>query len=120
MAKAQFCWEDPLLLDAQLTRDERLIRDAARDYCQGELLPRVQESFRHETTDPTIFREMGAMGLLGATIPPAYGGAGLNYVSYGLIAREVERVDSGYRSMMSVQSSLVMVPIFEFGSEAQK
>ena len=120
MARAQFCWEDPLLLDAQLTRDERLIRDAARDYCQGELLPRVTESFRHETTDPAIFREMGAMGLLGATIPPAYGGAGLNYVSYGLIAREVERVDSGYRSMMSVQSSLVMVPIFEFGSEAQK
>jgi glutaryl-CoA dehydrogenase len=120
MAKAQFCWEDPLLLDAQLTADERMIRDAARDYCQGELLPRVTESFRHEKTDPAIFREMGAMGLLGPTIPPEYGGAGLNYVSYGLIAREVERVDSGYRSMMSVQSSLVMVPIFEFGSEAQK
>ena len=83
-------------------------------------MPRVQDSFRHETTDPAIFREMGAMGLLGATIPPEYGGAGLNYVSYGLIAREVERVDSGYRSMMSVQSSLVMLPIFEFGSEAQK
>ncbi|HQU78712.1 MAG TPA: acyl-CoA dehydrogenase [Azonexus sp.] len=120
MAKAQFCWEDPLLLDAQLTQDERLIRDAARDYCQGRLLPRVQEAFRHERTDPAIFREMGAMGLLGATIPPEYGGAGLNYVSYGLIAREVERVDSGYRSMMSVQSSLVMVPIFVFGTEAQK
>jgi len=120
MAKAQFCWEDPLLLDAQLTQDERLIRDAARDYCQGRLLPRVQEAFRHEKTDPAIFREMGAMGLLGPTIPPAYGGAGLNYVSYGLIAREVERVDSGYRSMMSVQSSLVMVPIFVFGTEEQK
>ena len=120
MAKAQFCWEDPLLLDAQLTSDERMIRDAARDYCQGRLLPRVQEAFRHERTDPAIFREMGAMGLLGATIPPEYGGAGLNYVSYGLIAREVERVDSGYRSMMSVQSSLVMVPIFVFGSEAQR
>ena len=120
MAKAQFCWEDPLLLDAQLTTDERLIRDAARDYCQGRLLPRVQEAFRHEKTDPVIFREMGAMGLLGPTIPPEYGGAGLNYVSYGLIAREVERVDSGYRSMMSVQSSLVMVPIFEFGTEEQK
>ena len=120
MAKAQFCWEDPLLLDAQLTQDERLIRDAARDYCQERLLPRVQEAFRYERTDPAIFREMGAMGLLGATIPPEYGGAGLNYVSYGLIAREVERVDSGYRSMMSVQSSLVMVPIFVFGTEAQK
>ena len=120
MAKAQFCWEDPLLLDAQLTQDERLIRDAARDYCQERLLPRVQEAFRYERTDPAIFREMGAMGLLGATIPPEYGGAGLNYVSYGLIAREVERVDSGYRSMMSVQSSLVMVPINEFGNEATK
>ncbi len=120
MAKAQFCWEDPLLLDAQLTTDERMIRDAARDYCQSKLQPRVTESFRHEKTDPAIFREMGSMGLLGPTIPPEYGGAGLNYVSYGLIAREVERVDSGYRSMMSVQSSLVMVPIFEFGSAAQK
>ena len=120
MAKARFCWEDPLLLDAQLTEDERLIRDAAHDYCQGRLLPRVQEAFRHEKTDPVIFREMGTMGLLGPTIPAEYGGAGLNHVSYGLIAREVERVDSGYRSMMSVQSSLVMVPIFVFGTEAQK
>ena len=120
MAKARFCWEDPLLLDAQLTQDERMIRDAARDYCQGQLLPRVQESFRHEKTDVAIFREMGGMGLLGPTIPAEYGGAGLNYVSYGLVAREVERVDSGFRSMMSVQSSLVMVPIFEFGSEAQR
>ena len=120
MTKARFCWEDPLLLDTQLSEAERMIRDAARDYCQGKLLPRVQEAFRHETTDRSIFGEMGALGLLGPTLPAEYGGAGLNYVSYGLVAREVERVDSGYRSMMSVQSSLVMVPIFEFGSEAQK
>jgi glutaryl-CoA dehydrogenase len=120
MAKAQFCWEDPLLLDAQLTAEERMIRDAARDYCQSTLMPRVQDAFRHEKTDIAIFREMGGMGLLGPTIPVEYGGAGLNYVSYGLVAREVERVDSGYRSMMSVQSSLVMLPIFEFGTEAQK
>ncbi|MBA3996804.1 MAG: acyl-CoA dehydrogenase, partial [Candidatus Accumulibacter sp.] len=118
--KAQFCWEDPLLLDTQLSEEERMLRDAARDYCQGRLMPRVQASFRNEQTDPEIFREMGAMGLLGPTIPAEYGGAGLNYVSYGLVAREVERVDSGYRSMMSVQSSLVMVPIFEFGTDAQK
>ena len=120
MAKARFCWEDPLLLEAQLSAEERQLRDAARDYCQGRLLPRVQDAFRHEQTDPAIFREMGALGLLGPTIPPEYGGAGLNYVSYGLIAREVERVDSGYRSMMSVQSSLVMLPILEFGSIEQK
>ncbi len=120
MAKARFCWDDPLLLDAQLTQDERMIRDAARDYCQGRLIPRVTEAFRHERTDIAIFREMGEMGLLGPTIPAEYGGAGLNYVSYGLVAREVERVDSGFRSMMSVQSSLVMVPIFNFGTEAQK
>ena len=120
MAKARFCWDDPLLLDAQLTQDERMIRDAARDYCQGRLMPRITEAFRHERTDPAIFREMGEMGLLGPTIPTEYGGAGLNYVSYGLIAREVERIDSGFRSMMSVQSSLVMVPIFNFASEAQK
>ena len=118
--KAQFCWDDPLLLDAQLTEDERMIRDAARNYCQGRLLPRITEAFRHERTDPAVFGEMGEMGLLGPTIPAEYGGAGLNYVSYGLIAREVERVDSGFRSMMSVQSSLVMVPIFVFGSEAQR
>src|SRR5438132_2863344 len=117
---SDFSWDDPLLLDEQLSEDERMLRDAARDYCEGRLAPRVLESFRHETTDPTIFREMGELGLLGATIPTEYGGAGLNYVSYGLIAREVERVDSGYRSMMSVQSSLVMVPINEFGTEAQK
>lgn len=118
--KAQFHWDDPLLLDQQLTSEERMIRDAARDYCQGKLQPRVQEAFRHEKTDPAIFREMGELGLLGPTIPTEYGGAGLNYVSYGLIAREVERVDSGYRSMMSVQSSLVMVPINTFGTDAQK
>jgi len=121
MAKAAaFQWDDPLLLDAQLTSDERALRDAARAYCQDRLAPRVLEAFRHEKTDPTIFREMGELGLLGPTIPETYGGAGLNYVAYGLIAREVERVDSGYRSMMSVQSSLVMVPINEFGNEATK
>ena len=115
-----FQWADPLLLDHQLREDERLIRDAARDYAQGRLAPRVVEAFRHERTDPAIFREMGALGLLGATIPEAYGGAGLNAVSYGLIAREIERVDSGYRSMMSVQSSLVMVPIHEFATEGAR
>jgi glutaryl-CoA dehydrogenase len=118
--KAQFVWDDPLLLEEQLTEDERMVRDAARAYCQDKLAPRVLEAFRHERTDAAIFREMGELGLLGPTIPAEYGGAGLNYVCYGLIAREVERVDSGYRSMMSVQSSLVMVPIFSFGSEAQK
>jgi glutaryl-CoA dehydrogenase len=118
--RVTFDWADPLQLDAQLTDTERMVRDTARDYCQDKLLPRVQNAFRHEQTDREIFNEMGALGLLGPTIPEQYGGAGLNYVSYGLIAREVERVDSGYRSMMSVQSSLVMVPIFEFGTEAQK
>jgi glutaryl-CoA dehydrogenase len=117
---AAFQWDDPLLLDQQLTDDERAVRDAARDYCVGRLAPRILEAFRHEKTDPAIFREMGELGLLGPTIPEAYGGAGLNYVCYGLIAREVERVDSGYRSMMSVQSSLVMVPIHSFGTEAQR
>lgn len=115
-----FYWEDPLLLDQQLTEDERMVRDAARTYAQHKLAPRVLDAFRHEKTDAAIFREMGELGLLGPTIPEQYGGPGLNYVSYGLIAREVERVDSGYRSMMSVQSSLVMVPIFQFGSNAQK
>ena len=118
--KATFNWADPLLLDDQLTSDERAVRDAAQAYAQDKLLPRVLQAFRHEQTDPAIFREMGELGLLGATLPAEYGGAGLNYVCYGLIAREVERVDSGYRSMMSVQSSLVMVPIFEFGNEATK
>jgi glutaryl-CoA dehydrogenase len=120
MSKASFNWEDPLLLDTQLTEEERMIRDAAAEYAQGRLMPRILDAYRNETTDPTIFREMGELGLLGITIPEQYGGANLNYVSYGLIAREIERVDSGYRSMMSVQSSLVMVPINEFGSEAQK
>jgi glutaryl-CoA dehydrogenase len=118
--KAAFKWDDPLLLDAQLTEDERMIRDAAAQYCQDKLAPRVTQAFLDESTDPEIFREMGALGLLGPTIPAEYGGPGLNYVAYGLIAREVERVDSGYRSMMSVQSSLVMLPIFEFGTEAQR
>jgi glutaryl-CoA dehydrogenase len=120
MSEATFHWDDPLLLDQQLTEDERMVRDAARAYAQDKLGPRVTEAFRHERTDAAIFREMGELGLLGPTIPEQYGGPGLNYVSYGLIAREVERIDSGYRSMMSVQSSLVMVPIFEFGSDAQK
>ncbi|MEQ5837513.1 acyl-CoA dehydrogenase [Marinobacter sp. NFXS9] len=117
---AEFDWLSPLLLDSQLEEEERMVRDTAHNYAQDKLAPRVLEAFRHEKTDPAIFREMGELGLLGATIPEQYGGAGLNYVSYGLIAREVERVDSGYRSMMSVQSSLVMVPINEFGSEEQK
>ncbi|AFT69619.1 Acyl-CoA dehydrogenase domain protein [Alloalcanivorax dieselolei B5] len=117
---AAFDWASPLLLDQQLTEDERMVRDTAYQYSQGKLMPRVLNAFRNEHTDVEIFREMGELGLLGATIPEAYGGAGLNYVCYGLIAREVERVDSGYRSMMSVQSSLVMVPINEFGSEEQK
>src|SRR5512137_2918030 len=119
-AKPPFRWDDPLLLDEQLTEDERMVQDTARRYAQDRLMPRIKEAFRHESADASLFREMGALGLLGPTIPAEYGGAGLNYVCYGLIAREVERVDSGYRSMMSVQSSLVMVPIFEFGSEAQK
>ncbi|WP_153141712.1 acyl-CoA dehydrogenase [Paraburkholderia agricolaris] len=117
---ASFHWEDPLLLSQQLTEDERLVRESARAYCEKVLEPRVLEAFRQERTDPAIFREMGEIGLLGVTIPEEYGGAGLNYVSYGLVAREVERVDSGYRSMLSVQSSLVMVPINEFGSAETK
>lgn len=118
--RAPFNWADPLLLDAQLSDTERMVQDSARTYCQDKLLPRVQEAFRHEKTDVSIFREMGELGLLGPTIAEEYGGAGLNYVCYGLIAREVERVDSGYRSMMSVQGSLVMVPIEAFGTEEQK
>ncbi len=118
--KAQFNWEDPLLLDAQLTEEERMVRDAAHRYAQDKLAPKVLEAFRHEKSDLAVFREMGSLGLLGPTIPADYGGPELNYVCYGLIAREIERVDSGYRSMMSVQSSLVMVPIYEFGSEAQR
>jgi glutaryl-CoA dehydrogenase len=119
-AKAVFKWDDPLLLDAQLTEEERMVRDAAQAYAQDKLMPRIKDAFRHETTDPAIFREMGQLGLLGATLPAEYGGSGLNYVCYGLIAREIERVDSGYRSMMSVQSSLVMFPIFSYGSETQR
>ena len=119
-AKAVFKWDDPLLIDAQLTEEERMVREAAQAYAQDKLMPRIKDAFRHETTDPTIFREMGELGLLGATLPADYGGSGLNYVCYGLIAREIERVDSGYRSMMSVQSSLVMFPIFTYGSEAQR
>jgi len=119
-AAATFQWDDPLLLDAQLSDEERMVRDAARRFAQDRLAPRVTEAFRHETADPSVFRSMGELGLLGPTIPAAYGGPELNYVSYGLIAREIERVDSGYRSMMSVQSSLVMLPIFAFGSEAQR
>ena len=120
MSGGGFDWADPFLLEDQFTDEERMIRDVARSYAQDRLQPRVIEAYREEKTDPAIFREMGALGLLGATVPPEYGGAGTGYVAYGLIAREVERVDSGYRSMMSVQSSLVMHPIHAYGSEAQK
>ena len=118
--KPAFRWDDPLLLEEQLTEEERMVRDTARRYAQERLLPRIKDAFRHERCDPAVFREMGGLGLLGPTIPSEYGGADLNYVCYGLIAREVERVDSGYRSMMSVQSSLVMFPIMSYGSEAQR
>jgi glutaryl-CoA dehydrogenase len=118
--KPTFKWDDPLLLDEQLSEEERMVRETARAYAQEKLFPRITQAFRHESTDPAVFAEMGALGLLGATIPPEYGGAGLNYVCYGLIAREIERVDSGYRSMMSVQSSLVMFPIHAYGSEEQR
>jgi glutaryl-CoA dehydrogenase len=120
MTKPQFNWEDPLLLDEQLTEEERMMRDAARGYCQDNLMPRILDANRHENFDRTIMNELGEMGLLGATLPEEYGGAGVNHVSYGLIAREVERVDSGYRSAMSVQSSLVMHPIYTYGSEEQR
>ncbi|OEC99530.1 MULTISPECIES: acyl-CoA dehydrogenase [unclassified Rhizobium] len=120
MSREIFDWADPFRLTEQLSDEERMVLDTAHSYAQEKLAPRVLEAFRHEKTDPAIFREMGELGLLGPTISPEYGGAGLSYVAYGLIAREVERVDSGYRSMMSVQSSLVMVPIETFGSEAQK
>jgi glutaryl-CoA dehydrogenase len=118
--KPSFKWDDPLLLEDQLTEEERMVRDTAHAYAQEKLLPRVRDAFRNETTDPSIFREMGELGLLGLTLPAEYGGAALNYVCYGLVAREIERVDSGYRSMMSVQSSLVMFPIYTYGSEAQR
>ena len=117
--EASFDWADPLLLDSELSEDERMVRDSARAYCQEKLLPRVIEANRHERFDREIMNEMGALGFLGATID-GYGCAGVNYVCYGLIAREVERVDSGYRSAMSVQSSLVMYPIYDFGTEAQR
>ena len=118
--KTRFDWSDPFLLDQQLTTEERMVRDSARAYCKDKLAPRVLEMFRKEQADPSIFRELGALDMLGIVIPEAYGGAGLGYVAYGLVARELERIDSGFRSMMSVQGSLVMVPINEFGTEAQK
>ncbi|MEX0582351.1 MAG: acyl-CoA dehydrogenase family protein, partial [Sneathiella sp.] len=118
-SKPAFDPVDPFLLDDQLTEEERLVRDTARDYCQEKLMGRVLQANRHETFDRAIFTEMGELGLLGSTID-GYGCAGLGYVSYGLVAREVERVDSGYRSMMSVQSSLVMHPIHAYGTEAQR
>ena len=116
---ARFSWDDPFLLDGQLTDDERMVRDTAQAYAQDRLAPRIVAAFRDEHTDPAIFAEMGELGLLGPTIPEEYGGVGASYVAYGLVAREVERIDSGYRSMMSVQSSLVMYPIFSYGSEEQ-
>ena len=118
--KIQFQWDDPLQLSSQLSTEERMVQEAARQYAQDRLTPRVLQAFREEKTDTAIFQEMGDLGFLGLTLPSQYGGSEMNYVSYGLVAREIERVDSGYRSMMSVQSSLVMLPIFEFGSEEQK
>lgn len=120
MSKPTFKWDDPFLLNDQLTDEERMIRDAARKYCQEKLMPRILEANRKEIFHREIMNEMGSLGLLGSTIPEKYGGAGLNHVAYGLIAREVERVDSGYRSAMSVQSSLVMYPIYTYGSEEQR
>jgi glutaryl-CoA dehydrogenase len=117
---AAFKWDDPLDLEGELTEEERMVRDTARDYAQEKLFPRVLAANREGTFNPAIIREMGELGLIGSTIPQEYGGAGLGYVSYGLIAREVERVDSGFRSLMSVQSSLVMHPIYAYGSEAQR
>src|SRR3984885_1846341 len=120
MARGDFRWDDPLLLDEQLSDEEKMVRDAARDYAQGRLAPHIVDAFRSEKPDAGVFRKMGDLGLLGAPIPAEFGGGGLNYVCYGLIAREVERIDSGYRSMMSVQSSLVMLPIDRFGTAVQK
>ncbi|HEX2652069.1 MAG TPA: acyl-CoA dehydrogenase family protein, partial [Xanthobacteraceae bacterium] len=117
---APFNWEDPLDFEGELSEEERMVRDTARGYAQDKLFPRVLTAYREERFDREIMTEMGELGLLGATLPEEYGGAGLSYVAYGLIAREVERVDSGYRSAMSVQSSLVMHPIFAYGSEAQR
>ena len=116
----RFDWADAFMLEGQLTEDERLIRDSARDFAQEKLQPRILEAYERETVEPEIFREMGALGLLGVTLPEDYGCAGASYVAYGLVAREVERVDSGYRSMMSVQSSLVMYPIYAYGTEEQR
>ena len=118
--KPNFNWEDPLLLDSLISEEEALIKSTAHEYAQAKLLPRVEEAFLEEKTDKKIFKEMGELGLLGITIPEKYGCAGASYVSYGLVAKEVERVDSGYRSMMSVQSSLVMHPIYSYGSEEQR
>src|SRR5882757_8605332 len=117
---AAFTWEDPLDLESELTEDERMVRDTARGFAQDYLMPRVVAAYRDEKYDPDMLPEMGKLGLLGPTIPETYGGAGLGYVAYGLIARELERVDSGYRSTLSVQSSLVMHPIYAYGTEAQK
>lgn len=120
MSRAAFSWEDPFLLDDQLTEDERMIRDSAKAFATDVLLPRVEKAYLDETTDPELFRLMGQAGLLGVTLPEEYGAANAGYVAYGLVAREVERVDSGYRSMMSVQSSLVMYPIYAYGSDEQR
>jgi glutaryl-CoA dehydrogenase len=117
---SRFTWDDPFRLEDQLTEDERMMRDAANAYAQEKLQPRVIRAYAEEATDPAIFAEMGEMGLLGVTIPEEYGGIGAGYVAYGLVAREIERVDSGYRSMMSVQSSLVMYPIYAYGTEEQR
>ena len=118
--KNTFQWDDPFLLNDQLSDEERMVRDTARDYCQDKLMPRVLEANRHEKFDRSILNEMGQLGLLGSTLPEEYGCAGLNHVCYGLVTREVERVDSGYRSTMSVQSSLVMYPIYSYGNETQR
>ena len=118
--KAPFAWEDPFQLRSQLTEEERMIQDSARNYAQDKLASRVQHAFRHETFDREIMNEFGALGMLGATLPEKYGCANVNYVSYGIMAREVEQIDSGYRSAMSVQSSLVMHPIYAYGTEAQR
>jgi glutaryl-CoA dehydrogenase len=120
MSRAVFNWEDPFLLDEQLTEDERMIRDSAQAFASDILLPRIEKAYLDETTDPDLFRLMGQAGLLGVTLPEEYGAANAGYVSYGLVAREVERIDSGYRSMMSVQSSLVMYPIYAYGSDEQR
>ena len=119
-AKSEFKWDDPFHFEDQLSEEERMIRDSAREYAQSKLMPRVKEAYRKETLDRDVIHEMGQLGFLGPTTPEKYGGAGINYVSYGLVAREVERVDSGYRSTMSVQSSLVMYPIYAYGDEAQR